>query len=84
MKLPWYIKSFYDAEKKCYILKVNKWWAFWRFIQIHLFLRWIRKNTYPYNFYNISQEVVIEDASKYWDIPKQSDDNDLKHHQACT
>jgi hypothetical protein len=44
----------------------------------------MKRNTYPYNFYNISQDIVIDDASKYWDVPKQSDIDELKRHQACT
>lgn len=73
MKLPWYVKSFYDKEKDCYFLKVNKWWALWSLFKYYLFMRWIKKHSYPYNWHTLTSDIEVKSGVQYWSTPNAID-----------
>lgn len=80
MKTPWYVKMLYNKEKDCYILKVNKWWAVWRYIQINLFFRWVRRNSTLVNWHTLTDDKEIENGMKYWKTPTKKDFDLLTHY----
>ena len=84
MNLPWYVKSFYNAEKRCYILKVNKWWAFWRYIQIHFVMRWINKNTYLFSWNEMRNDIEIPDTLSCWNVPNHDDLEKITNYSTTT
>ena len=81
MKLPWYVKSFYDKEKKAYYIRVNKWWAVFRYLQIHLFISWINKNYYLVSWGELTDDIEVQTYSDGWGKPNSNDATSLEKYR---
>ena len=68
--LPWYVKTFYDKEKDQIVIRTNPWWRLYKNFCFLIFLRFLRKNYYPWNWYNDTKEIRVDCHSHGWEIPK--------------